>query len=306
VSENELYYLTEEYCAGKILKPLAIDKFDLIKKDLGGTIMALEKMSTSNKVVYVEGDDDIDYISLILEKYKEFVDPKAVNINIYLYLRGKDYILIKLPNYVRLTQQLNGKNKELITIYDKDFSTEEANETLKSNILRKTGSNSKVFSHNGYCFESVLFSEKIKLIRFIKRFTADENVEAYANTYFFNLAKKYKDVNSEEFKELNRKFKSQNNPETRPELKKVTFIDFIREATSENGEKVHYLANKNNIRRFFELVQEKFAIQFFENKLINNRDSTYVTQIFKIYLEGITSDEDIYSSLMDLCNILKE
>lgn len=305
VGENELFYLTDEYCCGQVLNPIQVNDFDVIKKELGGTIMALEKMSNSSKIVFVEGDDDIGYIEKITNKFITFCNDNASINNVYLFLRGKDYITIKLPNYVRISRQLNGRNIGLVTIFDKDFSTEETNNELKRQIMRITGNNSSVFTHDGYCFESVLFSDRRKLLRFIKKYTDDVNVDSYVESYFNELKSQFLNIDSDEFIDLNRKFLSQkSNPESRPELTTVEFNDFIREATSHNGMKIQYLANKKNLRIFFEEIQQNFSFNIIASTLDDNKDSTYVTAIFNAYIDGIANEEDIFDSLTEMCSVL--
>ena len=55
------------------------------------------------------------------------------------------------------------QNKKWIVIYDRDFTTQSNDSTIKGQLGRKLGAGSLVYTHNGYCIESVLFSELDKL-----------------------------------------------------------------------------------------------------------------------------------------------
>ncbi|MEZ9706973.1 AAA family ATPase, partial [Vibrio breoganii] len=74
--EGELYYLNTSAKNDGVLKYVEINKFDMIKKELGGTILALEKMNHCQRIGFVEGDDDIKYISSLVGIYNAYNDDK--------------------------------------------------------------------------------------------------------------------------------------------------------------------------------------------------------------------------------------
>ena len=304
IKQNELFYLSRNISTENSLIPIDVSNFDIIKNDLGGTIMALEKLSNCNKVVFVEGDDDIEYLQLIYDKYQKYIDTDRFIKNTHLFFRGKDFIETKIPNYVRLTKQLLGRDKPLVIIFDKDFSIKSNADKQKNRLESIMGRGSVAFYHNGYCFESVLFSDSNKLCRFLQKFVNDESVSDFFNSYVEDLKVKYSNIQSPEYRILKESFKGQNgNIQARPELQGIEFDDFLRDSILSPNKKIQDIANKKNIRDFFEKVQSNYGIDLISETLVDDKDDTFVNYIFKKYLSSIESEEDIFDSLKEICTI---
>jgi len=47
------------------MHPLSYESFNEIRKSLGGVLISLELLNKSEKIVFVEGDDDEDYLKRI-------------------------------------------------------------------------------------------------------------------------------------------------------------------------------------------------------------------------------------------------
>ncbi|WP_415776280.1 ATP-dependent nuclease [Shewanella oncorhynchi] len=163
--EGELYYLnTRAKCEGK-LKYVELNNFDLIKRELGGTILALEKMNYCQRIGFVEGDDDIKYIELLVKIYNHYNDDRLIEKDVtFFYQRGKDNLKRKLESVNRVFSQVVGR-KPYVVIYDKDFSTVGTNDVFSQSILSVTPRNSRCFSHNGYCVESVY----LRILKFFQK-----------------------------------------------------------------------------------------------------------------------------------------
>lgn len=163
--EDEIFFLNEEVKEEGILKPINSDSFDIIKNSLGGVVMSLELLNQSKQIVFVEGNDDAEYISTL---YKKMADINEINKSIsditFFPLRGKDNIVQKIE-YNKRTLSALLKGKQWKVLFDQDFSTQEIDQRLKSLIL---GKRCQPFSHQGYCIESVLFSELNILKKYIK------------------------------------------------------------------------------------------------------------------------------------------
>ncbi len=89
--EGEIFYLNEQAKESGELKALALNNFDLVKNELGGVIIGLTKLNKAQKIIFVEGKDDIKYIQKLLTKYTPI---NSINFNLnqitFFHLRGKD------------------------------------------------------------------------------------------------------------------------------------------------------------------------------------------------------------------------
>ncbi len=194
----ELFYINEEAKTRGQITKLDIENFDKIKKDLGGVIIALDKLNYADKVCFVEGDDDINYLELLKDRIVSIDDNFIIANNVvYYYLRGKDNLLSKVEYHKRFMSQLF-RDKSIFVIYDKDFSTETNSILLNEQVKRKSGRNSDAYFHNGYCIESILFSDQNILIDFLSSFysTNDLRTEYFVIEYFDSINEAFRDINS--------------------------------------------------------------------------------------------------------------
>lgn len=168
-NEGEVFFLNKEDLLSKELKPLNFDAFKRIKEELGGVLIHLELLSAADSIVFTEGGDDQEYIKFIYEKICELRN-RSNNFKklSFFPLRGKDKIHMKLEYNKRVLGGLF-QNKKWIVIYDRDFTTQSNDSTIKGQLGRKLGPSSLVYTHNGYCIESVLFSELDKLVSILNR-----------------------------------------------------------------------------------------------------------------------------------------
>ncbi|WP_434533676.1 ATP-dependent nuclease [Empedobacter brevis] len=294
---EELFYINSEAKSrGTILK-LEPENFDKIKKEMGGVILALDKLNYSDKICFVEGEDDITYFENLKNKFSivlpEFNLPKKVA---FYYLRGKDNLLTKIEYQKRFLTQLF-TDKQTIVVYDKDYCTTEKSLSHNSQILRKLGRNSDAYFHNGYCIESILFSELEILTNFlIKTFeTNDLRTDFFIKEYIENIESSFKDVNNPLYIDFESKFESQKNG-YRQDLDDVTFNDFIRDIYDEVFSP-QYLFNKTLIKEFYTKYIDHFNLQItFED----NSAEFYSSDLFTKYINFIESENDIYETIKTL------
>lgn len=140
-------------------------------------------------------------------------------------------------------------NCKYAAIFDKDFCTAAENvRFVNSNVLHRLGNGAWVHIHDGYCIESVLFSDRAKLINYLLKLTGNENeqeIRYYVNMFYSKIEADLRNVRSELYGNMKGKFASQKKP-TRPELERVEFDDYAGEAS----EKVQYAMLKDNIKKF--------------------------------------------------------
>lgn len=294
---EELFYINSEAKSrGTILK-LEPENFDKIKKEMGGVILALDKLNYSDKICFVEGEDDITYFENLKTIFStvlpNFILPKKVA---FYYLRGKDNLLTKIEYQKRFLTQLF-TDKQTIVVYDKDYCTTEKSLSHNTQITKKLGRNSEAFYHNGYCIESILFSELEILTNFlIKTFkTNDLRTYFFIMEYIENIESSFKDVNNPLYIDFESKFNSQKNG-YRQDLEDVTFSDFIRDAYDVNFSP-QYLFNKTLIKEFYINYISRFDLQItFED----NSAEYYSSDLFIKYLNFIEGENDIYASIKNL------
>lgn len=303
LNPDELFYLNNESKNEGSIKKLDLKNFDKIKKELGGIIVALDKLNYTHKVCFVEGDDDIEYINRLLKKHLK-IEPENLPKKevVFYHLRGKDFLLKKIDHNKRLLSQLF-KDKSYAVIYDKDFSTENSCTDFNAEISRKLGNNSNVYTHNGYCIESTIFSDLEKLCIFLSNLNGVSKlrVHFFIEEFFSNIILDFGTHTSKYYKDFEIKFKSQKN-ESRPELNTVNFNDFLGNAL-EIG-KTHYLFNKALISDFYKSFKNHFST--IDKDLLSKTSEALSSELFTSYIENISNPEDFIDCNKDLLRTIYE
>lgn len=298
--EGEIFLLNDNVRFNKKLIPLSIQDFSLIKRELGGTINAIDMLTYSNKTIFVEGEGDIQYIKSIVNKYNEFIELVPEHSVNFFKVRGKGYMKQKIQYYIRLLTQLS-KNKRFGVIYDKDFCDME-NNILFMTDLKTLGINFQVFSHEGYSIESTLFSDILLLQKLLSKITNKniDDIKMFVEDWFGEVKTKYDVMNnssSEEIKALKKKFISQKSDD-RPDLKNVEFTSFLVEGTK-NISNIKYMMNKENIKSFIKAYEMQFG-NFITTTDMNATPEFYSQALFNLYIKNIESKDDIYSCHINL------
>lgn len=210
-NEGEVFFLNKEDLLLKELNPLNFDAFKRIKEELGGVLIHLELLSAADSIVFTEGGDDQEYIKFIYEKICDLRN-RSNNFKklSFFPLRGKDKIHMKLEYNKRVLGGLF-QNKKWIVIYDRDFTTQSNDSTIKGQLGRKLGPGSLVYTHNGYCIESVIFSELDKLVSILNIYyeNIDVDLSQFITEWFTLIDNNLRDVSSDIYKELEGSFNGQ-------------------------------------------------------------------------------------------------
>ena len=298
--EGELFYLNSKRKTEGKLESIELNNFDLVKKELGGTIIALEKMNICSKFVFVEGDDDIQYIQSLLGKYNLYLEePLNDKDVIFFHQRGKDDLKRKLDNVNRVFSQIVGR-KPYVVVYDKDYSTEQSNKNFSTELLRAVPQSSKCFSHNGYCIESVLFEDKRILSKVLHRATKESIVKIFK--FIKNFEEFYSDnlqkVTSDLYREIKDSFKGQKK-DSRPELTNVNFDDFVKDCYEQGSIKLSFVMNKHQIKKFVKEFDDHFNCQLLSLEGDESSEN-YASKLFSLYLSNISKLNQIYPSYVNM------
>lgn len=294
--QGEVFYLNEEIKEHGNLLPLELNEFDLIKNDLGGIIMGLTKINNSKKIIFVEGNDDAEYLLKMITKY---ISLKSIEFNVnelmFFHLRGKDYFERKIENIKRILGQIFN-NKSYMCIYDKDFTSITNSNSMIERIKRTLGGiNSKVLHHNGYCIESTIFSDLSKLTSFlIKQISANqsvtiEDVGEFVQNYKNNLISEILCFGSDKYNLYKERFRGQKNG-SRPELDSQEFDEYLNDIS----DSFQFVMNKITIKEFIEKFEEEFSCVLFDKT--ESTYDFYVSQIFNLYINSIIVEDDFCES----------
>tara|TARA_R110000823_G_scaffold279201_2_gene397514 strand:+ start:493 stop:2145 length:1653 start_codon:yes stop_codon:yes gene_type:complete len=285
-NNGELFYLNNEAKLQKELK--ALEDFDLVKKDFGSPILALQKLNEANHVVFVEGSDDIENIKLLLTKYQEAgiipntSQPADCQ---FFFIRGKDKLVDKLDHNKRTLSQLF-KDKKYVIITDKDFTTLLDSQALNASIESRLRGNSIAFSHDGYCLESTLFSDLNLLygyLAFVSGKTETE-IRISSETYLEGLRGNLNSVSTAYYSTMKQKFISQKR--NRGELANTEFDDVMADIT-QDIHSLKFIMNKGQIRKFIEHLEIDLNIVLVTPSP-DDTDENYCASFFQDYCNSLS------------------
>ncbi len=295
------------------IEPLKVENVDVLHIELGGIITGLTRLQKYKIVFFVEGKDDISYIRMLCNTLKRIGADEKIEMEklSFWYLRGKDYINIKIMAGKQLLSQAV-EGCRFNAIFDKDFSTSSANENyIDTDVKGRLGNNCIVHTHNGYCIESVLFSNLDLLKRYLEKllpYAATHPIEGVAPNPNFDLSQFIQDfcndkrsdisnVGSQLYIDMKTRFNSQKKPQ-RPELNGVDFDNFAAEACNY----IQFLMNKLNIAEFVIKLENEIG-----GKLFNRDDDSVETLSSKLlmhYFQTIETNDDIIPDFLQLVHAL--
>lgn len=297
--DGEVFFLSGDSKRIGELEPIHQDGFDIIKKSLGGVILSLENLNQSKHIAFVEGSGDENYLKLLSDKVKEIHPTVGCLSEVAFFpLRGKDDIIQKIDHNKRTLSSLI-KDKIWNVIFDKDFSTLEVDSYLKEGIRRK---GCKPHSHEGYCIESVIFSDIIILKKYVYSLVGSvihqsSLVEDAVDIVLQDLADSIYDTNNDLNKEVEVRFKSQK--KNRDEFKDLSFVDVMRSWTDANGNfKSESIMSKSLIRDFVIKIESEIGVSLFFRKS-NEAEEVSSELLFK-YIDFIEDINDLYPSFKQL------
>lgn len=313
VSPEHILFINSTNKADGLVEPLAIDNVDTLHTALGGIVTGLTKLQKYKTVFFVEGEDDISYLRMLCDTLKQNGSIHTVDIDkiSFWYIRGKDYLKVKIMAGKQLLSQAV-RNCRYNAMFDKDFSTTVANESyIVAHIKSQLGTSSKIHTHDGYCIESVLFSNLDILEVYIRKLlpyalshpidetvaTRNIDVKQFIENYCHNIKNSISNVTSALYLDMKTRFSTQKKPQ-RPELDSVEFDDFAAEAS----QNVQFLMNKNNIAKFVQEIEQEIGGYLFERG--DEGAETLSSKLLINYFKTIENDDEVYPSFVSLINCL--
>lgn len=303
VQPNEVIFVNSENKGNGIINALNDVNIDALHSALGGVITGLTRLQKSKRVIFVEGEDDISYLKSMNEALKNIGSDKCIDFSkvSFWYIRGKDDLKLKVMANKQLLSQAV-PNCKYAAIFDKDFSTVDANNRFIDNeVKRRLGNGAWVHTHNGYCIESVLFSDKDKLKRYLIKLAGDnyeESIREYVESFYQEIKEELESVRSDMYGIMKNKFASQKKP-TRPELEHVEFDNYAAEAS----ETIQFAMLKDNIKSFVIGLEDLIG-----NRLIERTDDeseTVAAGMLNTYLNTVDSVSDMYVDYLDMFTKIK-
>lgn len=293
--EGEIFFLNEEVKEDGVLKPINSNSFDIIKNSLGGVVMSLELLNQSKQIVFVEGNDDAKYITTLYKKIADISEiTKSISDITFFPLRGKDNIVQKIEyNKRTLSNLLKGKKWKVL--FDQDFSTQEIDQRLKNLMI---GKRCQPFSHQGYCIESVLFSEINILKEYIKSLVSnlsDDVVSQSIDLVLTEISTAAKNLSHDLNKQIELSFNGQKN--NRPEFEGLEFIDVMRSWESNNF-KYERIMSKPLIQEFILGLEEKLQQSLFIR--CSNNEEELSSKLLLLYFDFIQDLNDVFPSFKNL------
>lgn len=297
--DKEVFYLSEETKKSKKLDPLPQESFDNIKKALGGVILSLEHLNQAKNIVFVEGKDDAVYLEALIEKITSISDYKS-NFPVFKFfpLRGKDKILRKLEYNKRTLSELFAE-KRWLAIFDRDFSTLAVDKKLKEDIERVLKKDSLAFSHNGYCIESVIFSDVTILKRLLTKTSECDDPKILNDAideYVADIKECINRVGEEIYDSLRASYDGQR--KNRDEFKNLDFDQIIREWCQNGSVEIQNIMNKEQINRFVQEIENKTDITLFQREGYDKEDVS--SQMFMECVQVMENINDVPDSFLEL------
>ena len=303
VRPDEVIFVNSENKRSGVIKVLNDVNIDALHSALGGVITGLTRLQNSKRVIFVEGEDDISYLKAMNEALKKVGSEKCIDFSkvSFWYIRGKDDLKLKVMANKQLLSQAV-PNCKYAAIFDKDFSTVEANNRfIDSEVKRRLGNGAWVHTHNGYCIESVLFSDKDKLIKYLTRLSGnnhEQDIREYVDTFYRETREALESVRSDLYSTMKNKFASQKKP-TRPELEHVEFDSYAAEASGT----IQFAMLKDNIKRFVIGLESLLGNQIIERD--DDESETVAAGMLNTYLNTVESVSDIYEDYLDMFTKIK-
>ncbi len=299
--EGEVFFLSQEAKDSGVLEPIDSSSFDVIKNTLGGVIMSLEKLNNTKHIAFVEGKDDADYLKALSCRLQALgIVERSFDDVTFFPLRGKDNLAQKIE-YNRRTLATLLKDKTWNAIFDRDFSTSEVDVSLKEII---EGKGCRAHSHEGYCIESVLFSDVEILKRYIFKLYSvieDDSIDSCIDSLLTDLQNNSTNSSKSLAKDLKVSFEGQKG--NRPEFEGLDFFDVTASWMENEMFKVERVMTKKIIRDFVLNVEDEVGFTMFMRRS-NNENEVSSILLFR-YFDFIESEEDIYPSFKSLLRQLE-
>lgn len=299
--DGEIFFLNDDAKSSGRLEAINPNSFDIIRNSLGGVIISLERLSNASLIVFVEGEDDEEYLKKLNTKIKQITNPiGCLSKVVFFPLRGKDNIVQKVEyNKRTLNSILNGKSWHVV--FDRDFSTVAIDDELKGKI---TGKGFIPYSHVGYCIESVLFSDLSILKRYLHYLVPEigvNDLSEHVDALIGELASATQNIASPLVSEIEGRFNGQK--KNRPEFQSLTFTDVVRSWREMEDFKPERVMSKPLIQKFVTDLENRIGISLLLRS--SNTPDEIAAKLLNKYLDFIQNLDDLYPSFNRLMEQLE-
>ena len=299
--DGEVFFLNDDAKSSGRLEAINPNSFDIIKNSLGGVIISLERLNNASLVVFVEGEDDEEYLKKLNTKIKQITNPiGCLSKVVFFPLRGKDNIVQKVEyNKRTLNSILNGKSWHVV--FDRDFSTVAIDDGLKQKITRK---DCIPYSHVGYCIESVLFSDLNILKRYLHSLVPDiggNDLSEHVDALIEELDAATQNIESPLISEIEGRFNGQKN--NRPEFQGLQFTDVVRSWREMGNFKPERVMSKPLIQKFVTDLEDRIGISLMLRS--SNTPDEIAAKLLNKYFDFIQNINDLYPSFNRLMEQLE-
>lgn len=299
-NDNEVFFLNDAAKLSGELKPIPSASFDIIKQSLGGVVMSLEKLNQASRVFFVEGKDDCAYIRDLIAAHNRITNGNlSVDTCAFFPLRGKDNIDQKIEyNKRTLSNLFSGKIYG--TIFDRDFSTNTIDQTLRTNLERRMGARSKAFSHRGYCIESGLFTDRDLLVDFLCRIMLPAvnrvDVETEVDLLLAEIESDIRDVTTVFYTTLEDRFRGQRH--NRPEFDGLEINDFVRDLDNAGTFQLHRVMSKPLIAKLVLDLERAFGCAIVQR--IEDDHETISCGLLNLYINTLDDPTQLFPAYLEL------
>lgn len=299
--DGEVFFLNDDAKSSGRLEAINPNSFDIIKNSLGGVIISLERLNNTSLIVFVEGEDDEEYLKKLNKKIKNITNPIGCLTNVVFFpLRGKDNIVQKVEyNKRTLNSILSGKSWHVV--FDRDFSTIDIDNDLKQKITKK---GCTPYSHVGYCIESVLFSDLNILKRYLHSLVPDigeHDLAEHVDALIEELAAATQNIESPLINEIEVRFNGQKN--NRPEFQGLPFTDVVRSWREMGDFKPERVMSKPLIQKFVTDLEGRIGISLVLRS--SNTPDEIAAKLLNKYFDFIQNLNDLYPSFNRLMEQLE-
>jgi len=299
--DGEVFFLNDDAKSSGRLEAINPNSFDIIKNSLGGVIISLERLNNASLVVFVEGEDDEEYLKKLNTKIKKITNPIGCLTKVVFFpLRGKDNIVQKVEyNKRTLNSILSGKSWHVV--FDRDFSTTAIDNDIKQKITRK---GCTPYSHVGYCIESVLFSDLNILKRYLHSLVPDidgNDLSEHVDNLIEELAAATQNIESPLISEIEGRFNGQKN--NRPEFQGLQFTDVVRSWREMGNFKPDRVMSKPLIQKFVTDLEDRIGMSLMLRS--SNTPDEIAAKLLNKYFDFIQNLNDLYPSFHRLMEQLE-
>ena len=306
VQEDQILFIDEGKKVGGEVYPLPEGCKSIVLENLSGCLENVDKLRFAQKLIFVEGDGDIDFLEKMRPLYEKFTGISKPN-NILLKLDGIDTLNAKLITYARVLKTIIPNECDWLVIRDTDCVPLSkiivaGNDDIK-NVDVANGNISIVFQ-NGYGIESTFLSNTDQFSRLIcKYYNVNSDNTADVKRIVIKLNEMYvedvKNITSNTYQSWIQNFERQKASRSGRAYKKLEPYDTLKEITQDT---VQYIMTKRIMDNYLkDLYNEIFT-------LCGNSNKRYLTHssIFDFYYSQIETIDDIYVEHIELLKHLYE